>query len=155
MALTHERARDVLREIIDDAEAPLASLERHHHAREAAQAAATAELRRFDDTPEGDRLRRLQLRDTRALLRNVGRLREARRKGYSLPKPPPAPRRTANPRAPTSAPHRGPHRRPPRPTRSVPAGRRAKRGLPAIRRLNDRRRAGRSQAPRPARLRRT
>ena len=92
MPLDHERARDVLREIIDDAEAPLASLERHHRAREAAQAAATAELRRFDDTPEGDRLRRLQLRDTRALLRNVGRLREARRKGYSLPKPPPAPR---------------------------------------------------------------
>jgi hypothetical protein len=95
--LNHDRARDVLREIIDDAEPPLASLEQHHRAREAAQAAATAEMRRFDDSPEGDRLRRLQLRDTRALLRNVGRLRDARRRGYSLPKPPPAPRPVREP----------------------------------------------------------
>jgi hypothetical protein len=97
---SEDGAREILREIIDEAAAPLESLEQLHVERNEGRAAARAEFARFGDTPDAERLQQHQMRETRTLIRIVAKLRDARRKGYAVPKPPPTPR---PPREPTGA----------------------------------------------------
>jgi hypothetical protein len=88
---TKEHARELLLDIVDEAVEPLEELEAQWREREAALAAARTECQLYDDSPEGEWLRRQQGKSTRAILRIVGRLREARRRGVELGADRPAP----------------------------------------------------------------
>ncbi len=95
MPCTPEEARAVLLEVVDDADAELRSLERHHRQREEARAAIQADLLSFDESREGESLRRHQIRATRAIVRISERFREARQRGRAGAGPPRAARRPA------------------------------------------------------------
>ena len=81
----------MLMEVVNDADAELRSLERHHREREDARAAMQADLLSFDESREGESLRRHQIRTTRAIVRIAERFRKARRKGVALAPDLPAP----------------------------------------------------------------
>ena len=91
MPRSKDEARAVLLEVVDEAVAELRSLERHHREREEARAAMQADLLSFDESREGESLRRHQIRATRAIVRIAEQFREARRKGIALAPDLPAP----------------------------------------------------------------
>jgi hypothetical protein len=84
-------AREILLGVIDEAVEWLEIAEARCREREAALAATRAGRLLFDDSAEAEWLRFQQGKSTRAILRIVGRLREARRRGVELTPKPPAP----------------------------------------------------------------
>ena len=69
------QAREVLREVVNAAVERLEELEAEHRAREAALAPIRLACLSFDDSPEGEWIRRQEGKYTRAVARIVGRLR--------------------------------------------------------------------------------
>ena len=86
-----QRTRAVLLEVVDAADAELRSLERHHREREESRAAMQADLLSFDESREGESLRRHQIRADRAIVRITEQFRKAHRKGVALAPDLPAP----------------------------------------------------------------
>jgi hypothetical protein len=98
MPRSKERAREVLLEIVDAAVARLEPMEAEHRQREAACRTLQPACLSFDDSPEAEWVRRQQQKSTRAMLRIVGWLRDARCRGAALTADPPA-RRQADRRS--------------------------------------------------------
>ena len=99
MPPTSESARELLLDIVNEAVEPLEVLEARWREREAALVAARSGSLCHDDSPEGEWLRRQQGKSTRAILRIVERLRQARRRGVTLSAdaPPPSSRDRGSP----------------------------------------------------------
>jgi hypothetical protein len=115
MPRTEERAREVLREIIDEAAEPLASLERRHHDRDEALGETRARLRQFDDTPRASgSVASSSGTPERCSASSGGSARPGARVIRCRSRPPPRDRH-ANHRAPAFPRDRGPRHCPPRP----------------------------------------
>ncbi len=80
-----EAAREVLLGVVDAAVERLEALEQGHRQREARRVEALA----YDDSPEGEWVRRQQSKSTRAIFRILEQFRKARRRGEPLLPPPP------------------------------------------------------------------
>ena len=78
-------AREALRELIGRATEHLTKTAEAHQERARAIAAAAPDFLAFDDSPEGERLRRFDLANGRGLARSLGELRRHRRSDVSGP----------------------------------------------------------------------